>query len=204
MRKVDYKKDFKNIYMPGEAPEIITIPEYTFIYIDGEGDPNKEGFQKDTELLYALSYGVRMSYKWPDPPPDWYEYTVFPLEGVWDLIDKGVSHTDKDNLKYRLMIRQPDFLDRSLFDRISAEVSRKKKIDTGKAVFGSFTEGPVCQMLHKGSYDSEPKSFEVMEEYCRAKGFKRLEKTHREIYLSDPRKTKQEDLKTVLRFRIVI
>jgi hypothetical protein len=203
MKKVDYKKDFKELYLPKETPVITTIPELSFIYVDGEGNPNNEGFQKDTELLYALSYGVRMSYKWPDPPTDWYEYTVFPLEGVWDLVDKGISHLDKDNLKYRIMIRQPDFLDRSLFERIVAETSRKKKIDVNRAGFGSFTEGLVCQMLHIGSYDNEAKSFEIMEEFCKGKGFKRLEKTHREIYLSDPRKTKKEDLKTVLRFRIV-
>lgn len=202
MKKVDYKKDFKELYLPKETPVIIYVPDLPFIYVDGEGNPNKEGFQKDTELLYALSYGVRMSYKWPDPPADWYEYIVFPLEGVWDLVDKEISHLDKDNLKYRLMIRQPDFLDRKLYERIASETARKKKLQTDRAVFGSFTEGLVCQMLHRGSYDTEAKSFEIMEEFCRGSGYERMEKTHREIYLSDPRKTKAEDLKTVLRFRI--
>ena len=135
----------------------------------------------------------------------YYDYTVFPLEGVWDLIkynltDKGI---DKDNLKYSIMIRQPNFVTKDSFNFILEHVKNKTKnnlLDFG--YFEEITEGRCIQILHKGSFDDEPASFEKMNLYCQKNDLERLSKAHREIYLSDFRKTKTEDLKTVLRYKI--
>jgi hypothetical protein len=205
MGKVDYKKTFKDLYVPKNTPAIVTVPTMNFISIAGEGNPNNENFARATEALYALSYAVKMSYKSDDVPKGYYEYTVFPLEGVWDLIDKTKPATDKNNLRYNIMIRQPDFMTPELFDRF-LEATKKKKPNPylDRAVYSTITEGICCQMLHLGGYDSEPESFKQMEDFCAANGYKRLSKVHREIYLSDPRKVNESKLKTVLRFVVEI
>ncbi|TGA96269.1 hypothetical protein E4665_15955 [Sporolactobacillus shoreae] len=203
MDKVDYKKDFKDLYLPKQQPVIRNIPAINFIMIEGNGDPNGEAFAQATAAIYALSYAVRMSYKSKDVPKNYYDYTVFPLEGVWDLVDKTLPATVKSNLKYQLMIRQPDFLTAELFDRFLSETKKKKPNPfLDKARFIPINEGLCCQMLHKGSYDDEPSSFIIMSHYCEENGYKRLSKTHREIYLSDPRKVEADKRKTVLRFQV--
>lgn len=203
MKKVDYKKDFKALYLPKIEPEIVNVPEATYLMIEGEGDPNGEEFGVSVEALYALSYAVKMSYKGPKVPKEYYEYTVFPLEGVWDLIDKTIHFTDKRNYKYTLMIRQPDFLSSELFEYFLEETKKKKKNPKlGNVKLASSKDGLSIQILHKGSYDDEPASFEKMETYCKEMGYKRICKTHREIYLSDPRKTATDKLKTVLRYKV--
>lgn len=162
MDKIDYKKNFKDLYLPKQNPVIVTVPTIDFIMIEGNGDPNGEAFAQATAALYALSYAVRMSYKGKDVPKNYYHYTVFPLEGIWDLVDKTLPPTVKSNLKYQLMIRQPDFLTADLFDRFLSETKKKKPNPfLDKARFFSISEGLCCQMLHKGSYDDEPASFEI-------------------------------------------
>lgn len=204
MKKVDYKKDHKNLYLPKAEPSIIVVPTITFAMIRGEGDPNGEAFARATEALYSFSYAVRMSYKSGSVPEGYYEYSVFPLEGVWDLIDKSKPATDKSNLKYSIMIRQPEFVTTALFERFLSEVKRKKANPWLEYLtFETMEEGLCCQMLHVGSFDDELASFEKMERYCKANGYSRTTMTHREIYLSDPRKTKPEQCKTVLRFPVV-
>lgn len=205
--KQDYHKDFKSLYIPKSEPEIISVPSIRFALIDGEGDPNGEGFGFDTAALYAFSYAVKMSYKSKDIPLGFYDYTVFPLEGEWDLIDKSKPITDKSNFRYRIMIRQPDFLTAELFIRFLNAAKEKKTdkktlISLDKIKFAEIEEGMCCQMMHIGPFSDEPLSFERMERFCREKGYKRMFMGHREIYLSDPRKTAPEKLKTVLRFRI--
>lgn len=201
MEKQDYKKVFKELYLPKEQPTIIDIPSINFAMIDGEGDPNSEAFSLATEALYSFSYAVKMSYKSSVVPEGFYDYTVFPLEGVWDLLDVSKGITDKNNFKYTIMIRQPDFLTKDLFERFVTETKKKKgNAFLDQIKFGSITEGRCCQMLHVGSYDDEPASFEKMEQFCKENGYERLFKKHREIYLSDPRKTETSKLKTVLRF----
>lgn len=203
MEKVDYKKTFKDLYLPKKSPVIVTVPAMNFIMLEGEGNPNGEEFARATVALYSITYAVKMSYKSDNIPSGYYDYTVFPLEGVWDLIDKTVSHTDKNNLKYNIMIRQPEFLTLELFERFLSETKRKKpNVCLDKLEFGTISEGLCCQMLHIGSYDDEPASFEMMEQFCKDNGYRRTHLTHREIYLSDPRKTKSEKLKTVLRFKV--
>lgn len=204
MDKVDYKKDFKNLYLPKQEPVILNVPAINFIVIEGSGDPNGEAFAQATAAIYALSYAVRMSYKSSRVPNGYYQYTVFPLEGVWDLIDKSLPPTVKSNLKYQLMIRQPDFLTDELFERFLSETKKKKPnpfLDQARLL--TINEGLCCQMLHVGSYDAEPASFESMAHYCEQNGYQRAAKTHREIYLSDPRRVEVEKRKTVLRFRVI-
>lgn len=201
--KQDYHKDFKSLYIPKAVPEIVKVPSIKFAVIDGEGDPNEEGFGLDTAALYGFSYAVKMSYKGKDVPEGFYDYTVFPLEGEWDLIDKSKPATDKSNFRYRIMIRQPDFLTDNLFVRfLDATMKKKPGPSLEKIKFEEITEGLCCQMMHIGPFSEEPQSFERMELFCHENGYKRLFKTHREIYLSDPRKTEPDKLKTVLRFRI--
>jgi len=203
MDKLDYKKEYKDLYLPKKKPTIITVPSMDFIMIDGKGDPNGEEFALATAALYSLSYGVKMSYKSDNVPIGYYDYTVFPLEGVWDLIDKTLTPKDKSNLKYKIMIRQPDFLTADLFGRFLAETKKKKpNIYLDKVELGTISEGLCCQMLHIGSYDDEPASFEIMEQFCKDNGYTRISHKHREIYLSDPRKTEPNKLKTVLRYQV--
>lgn len=202
-KKVDYKKDYKQLYIPKEFPEIVEVPRMPFFKISGTGDPNGEDFAKATEALYSLSYAVRMSYKSDDMPAGYYEYTVFPLEGVWDLLDRSKPTTDKNNFKYTIMIRQPDFLTKKGFERFLEQTNRKKPNPfLGKVRFEQAADGLSCQMMHIGSFDDEPKSFARMEAFCTEHGFIRASKIHREIYLSDPRKTEPAKLKTVLRFPV--
>lgn len=202
-KKIEYKKDYKHIYVPETKPVIMDIDEMPFIMISGAGDPNGEEFARATEALYSLSYAVKMSYKSDDVPDGYYEYTVFPLEGIWDLIDKSKSATDKSNLKYTIMIRQPDFLTGELFIKFVEQTKKKKPNPCLDEVsFGKMTDGLCCQMMHIGSFDDEPESFSRMEAFCTEKGYTRSDKTHREIYLSDPRKTDQQKMKTVLRFLV--
>lgn len=202
-RKVDYKKDYKALYLPPAEPVIVDVPPMSFILLQGTGDPNGEEFGKRVEALYSLSYAVKMSYKSPAVPEGYYEYTVFPLEGVWDLVDKSKPLTDKSNYQYTIMIRQPDFLTEELFQRFKEQTMKKKPNPyLEQAYFATVAEGLCCQMLHKGSYDDEPASFARMEAFCQANNYVRSSKTHREIYLTDPRKTEPAKLKTVLRFQI--
>lgn len=203
MAKIDYKKDYKDYYIPKKKPSIIDIPSMNFITIQGKGDPNGEEFGLKVEALYSFSYAVRMSHKGSNPPENYYEYVVFPLEAVWDIDDKSMDVSMKENYVYKAMIRQPDFLNKELSEKF-LEVIKKKKpnIYLDELNFETIEEGLTCQILHMGSYDTEKESFEVMENYCKESGYTRISKVHREIYLSDPRKIDSSKLKTVLRFSV--
>jgi hypothetical protein len=201
-RPLDYTKDFKELYLPKKDPAVIDVPKMPFIMIEGEGDPNGKEFGLVVEALYSLSYTIKMSYKRPDAPEGYFPYKVFPLEGVWDLKDLAQPF-DKSNFAYTMMIRQPDFVTKEYFEFVKEFVHKKKPNPAvGGAGFTYLSEGVCCQMMHIGSYDDEPASFARMEAYCRENGYVRASKTHREIYLSDPRRTEKSRLKTVLRFRV--
>ena len=203
MAKVDYKKQFKSLYLPKKQPEIMAVPPLRFAMLDGQGDPNGETFAEVVTALYSFSYAVKMSYKSKAVPDGYYDYTVFPLEGVWDLVDKARGSADKSNYAYTMMIRQPDFLTAELAARFITEVKKKKPNDFLDQIrLEDYDEGTCCQMLHLGSYDDEPASFAQMEAFCSEHGYRRSDKTHREIYLSDPRRTDTDKLKTVLRFKV--
>lgn len=203
MEKVDYKKQFKALYLPKSQPSIIAVPAIRVAMLEGNGDPNGDAFAEAVAALYSFSYAVKMSHKSKNIPDGYYDYTVFPLEGVWDLTDKTKSCTDKSNYAYNIMIRQPDFLTAELAARFITEVKKKKpNAWLDQIRLEELEEGICCQMLHLGSYDDELASFAQMEAFCSDHGYRRSDKTHREIYLSDPRRTETDKLKTVLRFKV--
>ncbi|MDF2947553.1 MAG: hypothetical protein K0S51_2232 [Bacillales bacterium] len=203
--KYEWKKQDKIYYLPKTTPTIIDIPSFTYISIEGRGNPNNEQFGCVVEALYTLSYAIRMMPKKGFTPEGYFEYTVFPLEGVWDLDEEGrkLDFLDKDKLVYKLMIRQPEFVTEEVFEK-GKELSNKKLSPEllNQATFETIEEGKCVQCMHIGSYDDEPKTFSVMENFCTENNIVRLEKTHREIYISDARKTAPEKLKTVLRFKV--
>lgn len=206
--KHDWKKEEKRLYLPKEKPELVTVPAFNFFTVEGQGNPNDEGFAEYIGVLYSLSYAVKMSPKKGLAPDGYEEYTVYPLEGVWDLTEEARKTYDgtfnKNDLVFKLMIRQPDFVD-SAFAQQMLELVRKTKSHPllDKVSFETITDGPCVQLLHVGSYDSEPASFSRMEAFAAEQNCKRLSMTHREIYLSDARKTAPEKLRTVLRFNII-
>ncbi len=184
------------------------VPPYRYITIKGEGSPDSQLFSDCIGVLFSLSYGIKMTMKKTVETPRAYEdYTVYPLEGVWDLNEKGRSEYDgtfdKNNLVYKLMIRQPDFIEDKFFIEI-LELTKTKKPHPllEQAVYETIEEGRCVQMMHLGPYDDEPESFEIMEKFCRKEELFRESRVHREIYLSDFRKTVPEKLKTVLRFKV--
>ena len=201
--KVEYKKTYGNLYGVGTVPVVLDVPVMTFALLQGEGDPNGPDFTLATEALYGFSYAVKMSYKSNLVPDGYYDYSVFPLEGVWDVRDVNLPSTLKNNFKYDLMIRQPDFLTEELFFRFQSEVKKKRSnVWLDRLKFVSIHEGLCCQILHVGRYDDEPASFTLMDDYCKNNGYVRIVKTHREIYLSDPRRVEAEKLKTILRYKV--
>lgn len=205
MEKFEWRKHSKELYLPKKQPTIIDVPEMKFFTIEGRGNPNKEPFKENIEILYALSYSIKMMPKKGITPEGYFDYTVFPLEGHWDLDEEGrkLDYLSKDHFVYKLMIRQPDFITEDLFQY--ALNSARKKVtnpNLNRVQFEGITEGLCVQAMHIGSYDDEPKTFELMEQFCLQNNLKRAEKTHREIYISDTRKTAPEKLKTVLRFKV--
>ncbi len=208
--KHEWRKREKNIYLPKNKPEVIVIPEYAYLTISGEGNPNSEFFSECIGALYAVSYMIKMTLKKQEVKPKGYvDYTVYPLEGLWDLNETAKKTFDgtinKDDLVFTLMIRQPSFVDKPFFHEMLAAAMKKKPHHLLEKVgFEKIAEGKSIQMLHIGSYDDEPKSFEIMERFAEKENLKRLSKVHKEIYLSDFRKVPAEKLKTVLRFQIKV
>ncbi|HLO59555.1 MAG TPA: GyrI-like domain-containing protein [Bacteroidales bacterium] len=205
--KHEWKTAEKQYYSPKNKPELVTLPAFKFFTVTGKGNPNDEFFGEYISVLYALSYAIKMSPKKGIAPAGYFDYTVYPLEGVWDLTEEGKKSyngtIDKNELVFTLMIRQPDFVD-DTYAALTLERTKKTKphklLDAVK--FEIITEGPCIQMLHLGSYDSEPASFALMEQFAEKEKLKRLCKTHREIYLSDARKVATEKLRTILRFKL--
>ena len=206
--KQDWKKVDKQYYIPKTKPELVKVPPFKFFLIHGQGDPNDKPFQENIGVLYSLSYAIKMSQKNNFAPKDYYEYTVYPLEGIWDLTEEAKNSNsetlDKSQLVFNLMIRQPDFVTPD-FALQAIERTKKKKYHPllEKVRFETIEDNNCIQIMHIGSYDSEPASFKLMEDFCQQNGYIRESKQHREIYLSDFRKVSPDKLKTVLRFRIL-
>jgi len=205
--KHEWRKHEKLLYLPKAKPMIVEVPPLNYFVISGEGNPNGDGFSSAIEALYTASYSVRMSHKQGVVPEGFYEYTVYPLEGVWDISEEAKARNDgtfsKEELVYDVMIRQPDFVTAQFATEILEKASLKNANPLLKQIkFRTLHEGKAVQILHMGSYDTEPESFEKMATYCEAEGLVRISKTHREIYLSDARKVTPEKLKTVLRIRV--
>ena len=203
--KYEWKKEEKNLYLPKQVPELINVPEHKFFMIKGKGNPNSDEFAEKIGVLYSLSYAVRMMPKQGYIPEGYFEYTVYPLEGIWSLTEEGIKSAvrNKDELLYTIMIRQPDFVTEESSDRAFDTVRKKKPhplID--EAEFGMIEDGLSLQMMHVGPYDDEPRSFEIMKEFAEKNSLERISMVHREIYISDFRKTEPEKLKTVLRYQV--
>lgn len=202
--KYEWRKKDKEIYLPKNNPSLIEVPSMKYFTLKGKGNPNNERFKANVEALYALSYAIRMMPKNGINPEGYFEYTVFPLEGVWDLDEEGrkLEFLDKDRLVYKLMIRQPEFVTEELYLTAKSLVTKKvpEKL-LSEVRFEEIKEGLCVQCMHIGSYDSEKETFSKMEEFCEANQLTRKDKRHREIYITDPRKTVSEKLKTVLRFK---
>ena len=208
MDKHEWRKKEKKTYLPKSKPEVINVPAYQYLTIEGEGNPNSELFSGCVAVLYALSYAIKMTpKKMENPPKGYFDYTVYPLEGVWDINEKAKKtfngKVNKDDFVYKLMIRQPDFVKENFFTQM-LELVKVKKPHTllDKVKFEKIKDGKSIQMLHIGSFDTEPESFKIMETFAGNENLKRISKVHREIYLTDFRKVPEDKLKTVLRFKV--
>ncbi|MEH7181266.1 GyrI-like domain-containing protein [Neobacillus vireti] len=203
--KHEWRKHEKNLYLPKSHPELVTIPEQKFLMIKGKGNPNSEEFTEKINVLYSLAYAIRMMPKTGYTPEGYVEYTVYPLEGIWSLTEEGINSDtfNKDELLYTIMIRQPDFVTEEIVEKAFQNVRKKKPHPFLMDVtFGTMEDGLSVQMLHIGSYDDEPQSFEKMNEFILINNLEKVTFVHREIYLSDARKVEPEKLKTVLRYRV--
>jgi hypothetical protein len=204
----DYKKEYKEFYMPANKPSIIIVPKMNYIAVRGKGNPNDEsGEYKDSiGLLYAIAFTIKMSYKGSHKIDGYFEYVVPPLEGFWwqegsDTID----YANKNGFNFISLIRLPDFVTEADFDWAVQEATKKKKADFSKVEFLTYDEGVCVQCMHVGSYDDEPKTVALMHEYMAVNGYAldiSESRYHHEIYLSDPRKCAVEKLKTVVRHPI--
>lgn len=204
--KHEWRKHEKELYMPKEKAELVTVPKLKFLMINGVGNPNDTDFKERIERLYTLSYAIRMMPKKDFTPEGYFEYTVYPLEGIWDLTETGrqKKELDKNELVYTLMIRQPVFVTQEIVDHAFTLASQKKNAHPllNQVYFAEQEDGLCLQILHLGSYDSEPESLKKLDKFANENQLERMEMTHREIYLSDARKVAPDKLKTVLRYKV--
>lgn len=204
----DFKKEYKELYVAKNTPEIIDVPPMNYIAIRGSGDPNQEdgAYQRAIGMLYAIAYTIRMSYKSDYKIEGFFQYVVPPLEGFWWQEGvKGVDYSRKDTFQWVSVIRLPDFVTQEDFAWAVDEASRKKKLDCSIAEFLTIHEGLCVQMMHIGSFDDEPATVAKMNEYIKEHGYItdiNDTRRHHEIYLSDPRRVKPEKLRTVIRHPI--
>lgn len=201
--KYEWNKQEKTLYSTKTIPQIINIPIQSFIMIRGEGNPNREDFAMRVSALYSLAYTIKMQYKaQPQNTSQYDDFTVFPLEGVWTTSNPD-QPLNKEFFLYTIMIRQPDFITREFFEMALA-IAKKKKTNPllDEIVLDSMEEGMCVQVLHVGPFDDEPQSFARMDSLVQEQGLQRRYFHHREIYMSDPRKTEQQKAKTILRYQV--
>lgn len=201
----DYKKEYREFYLPPKKPGIVTIPPMNFIAVRGQGNPNEEGgeYQRALNLLYGVAYTIRMSEKAGHAIEGFFQYVVPPLEGLWWQPGvAGVDYAHKDTFHWISLIRLPDFAGRDAFHWAVDEATRKKKTDFSSVEFFTYDEGLCVQCMHLGPYDDEPATILAMDQFAREQGYA-LDFTdgrhHHEIYLNDPRKAKPDTMKTVIR-----
>ena len=206
----DFKKEYKDLYLPKAKPAVIDVPEMVFIMVDGKGDPNtSDAYKTALEILYGLSYSIKMSKMGGARPNGYFEYVVPSLEGLWwgaDGYFDGTNIINKDKLCWTSMIRQPEFVTEEVFESSKKALNKKKpELDLSLSRLVTFTEGLCAQIMHIGSYDDEPATIEVLEQFIAESDYKNdisEGRKHHEIYLGDPRKTAPEKLKTVIRHPI--
>ncbi len=206
----DFKKAYKEFYLPPNTPEIVDVPTMNFVAVEGEGDPNEEGgaYKKALEVLYAISYTLKMSCKGDHRIQGFFEYVVPPLEGLWwQMGMDGVDYANKKGFHWVACIRLPDFITQEDFAWAVDEAERKKKLDCTPARMITAGEGLCVQMMHIGPYDDEPASIARMKEYAEEMGYEEdfsQGRLHHEIYLTDPRKSPPEKWRTVIRHPIKV
>ncbi len=209
--KLDYKKEYKDLYLPPITPTIIDVPKMKFIMVDGIGNPNTSGEYKDAlQMLYALSYSIKMSKMSKNQPKGYFEYVMPPLEGLWWTQDKGfdgIRIVDKELFCWTSMIRQPEFVTDEVFEYAKLAALKKNPLmKLEKARLVTFTEGLCVQIMHIGSFDDEPASVALMDRFVCENGYQNDIsdlRRHHEIYLGDPRKTAPEKRRTVIRHPVV-
>ncbi len=204
----DYKKEYKEFYLPKGKPEIVQVPPMNYIAVRGSGNPNEPGgsYQQAMQILYAIAYTLKMSYKTDYKMEGFFEYVVPPLEGFWWQEDvAGMDYSRKEDFRWISLIRLPDFVTERDFQWAAETASKKKGIDCSNAEFMAVAEGLCVQCMHLGPYDAEPATVAKMDAYLKEAGYRNdfsPKRLHHEIYLSDARKTPPEKLKTVIRHPI--
>ena len=200
--KYEWKKQEKNLYNSKQTPVVVEVPKQKFISIKGQGNPNEEDFSNRISALYSLAYAIKMLFKNTMKTGEGdgiTDFTVYPLEGLWETIEEF----DKSKLKYKLMIKQPDFITQDIFSKALENVKKKKpNVLYDEISFREIEEGKSIHILHVGSYDDEPKSFELMNEFARKFDLTRIGDFHKEIYLSNKNGTSEEKQKTILRYSV--
>lgn len=204
----DFKKEYKEFYMPKNKPEIVTVPKANYIAVRGKGNPNEidGAYQQAISILYAVAYTLKMSYKTEHKIEGFFEYVVPPLEGFWwqDNVD-GIDYADKTAFNWISVIRLPEFITKKDFEWAVETASEKKKLDCSSAEFLTVDEGLCVQIMHIGAFDDEPQTVALMDEYIAQNGYENditESRLHHEIYLSDARKVAPEKRKTVIRHPI--
>ena len=201
----DYKKEYKAFYLPPNQPELVTIPAMQFLAVEGEGDPNEPdgAYQHALNLLYGLAFTIKMSKKTDHRIEGYFDYVVPPLEGLWRQAGaQGMDYTRKSDLQWISLIRLPDFVTPADFAWAAEEAGRKKKMDFSPVRLFRYEEGLCVQCMHLGAYDDEPETVARMDAFAAARDYgpdMEGSRYHHEIYLSDPRRTAPEKLRTVLR-----
>ena len=204
----DFKKEYKEFYMPKNKPEIVTVPKANYIAVRGKGDPNEKGgaYQQAISVLYAVAYTLKMSYKTDHKIEGFFEYVVPPLEGFWWQDGKdGIDYTDKASFNWISVIRLPEFITQKDFEWAVETATKKKKLDCSSAELKTIDEGLCVQIMHLGPFDDEPATIALMDEYLDKNGYVNditNTRLHHEIYLSDARRVVPEKWKTVIRHPI--
>lgn len=204
----DYKKEYKEFYMPKNKPGIVDVPAMNYIAVRGKGDPNDENgeYKQSIGLLYAIAFTIKMSKMGSHKIEGYFDYVVPPLEGFWWQEGvQGIDYTHKENFCWISLIRLPDFVTKADFDWAIAEATTKKKTNFSKVKFFTYTEGLCVQCMHLGSYDDEPSTIEILHKYAAENGYAiniTDSRRHHEIYLSDARRVPPERRKTVIRIPI--
>ena len=204
----DFKKEYKEIYLPDKKPDIILVPKMNYIAVRGQGDPNQEDgeYKQAIGLLYGIAFTIKMSKKGDHQIDGYFDYVVPPLEGFWWQPGvTGINYAHKEDFRWISVIRLPDFVTKADFNWAVDEATKKKKTDFSKVEYMTYDEGLCVQCMHIGSYDDEPKTVALMHEYMKRQGYAldiTDQRLHHEIYLSDARKVAPEKLKTVIRHPI--
>ncbi len=210
MEKKDYKKEYKDLYMPKNTPSIVDVPKMIFIMVDGKGDPNtSKEYENAMNVLYGLSYTIKMSKMGDNNLKGYFDYVVPPLEGFWDGEEgyfDGLNIVNKDKFIWTSFIRQPEFVTKEVYEWALEQLKKKKpELDYSKVKYEVLEEGKCVQIMHLGSYDTEKETIMKMNEFIESSDYIYDfdgDRRHHEIYLSDPRKTKVDKLKTVIRHPI--